>query len=159
LAPGNSKNEFLALEVDPDLKRKGIVILAVVFNDGTADGLAESIREIQDYRLGEQKQIEHIYGFLSDQAAFFLKDHLDVVKELQTNMLSVPEGTGTELPKYVQFGIQDTKQRLSHQVESILGKRDENTEKKYEALSEYVKEKALRLKTYTEYVKGRPNTQ
>jgi hypothetical protein len=159
VAPGKSKDEFLAIDIDPELKRKGIVILAVVFDDSTSDGYADSIREIQDYRLGEQKQIERLNDFLNDNSILSIKSHLDILSEMQTKMLSVSEDTGADFPKYVQFGIQDTKQRMSRQIEKIVANRDENTEKKFAAFLEYIKEKTLILRVYTEAIKINNNTQ
>lgn len=155
VAPGSFKNEFLAFNVDPDLRSKGIVILSVVFDDGTADGSAQSIAEIQDYRLGEQKQIEHLGSFLNSNSTLSTRDHLDVIRDMEANMLSVSEDTGTEFPKYVQFGILDTKQRLSRQIEEIIAQRDEKTEKRFAAFSEYLKEKALTLGKYSEAIKNK----
>jgi hypothetical protein len=160
IAPGRSKDELLALEVDPDLKSKGIVIHAVVFDDGTADGNIDAIKEIQDYRLGEQAQIEHVNNFLRANSMLSTKSHLDIAKDLQSNMLSPPpQGGEPQLPKYVRFGIQGTKQGISRLIEKIVNAKDENTEKRFAALSEYIAEKASVLRKYVEAIKVEKTNQ
>src|SRR5215471_10488274 len=56
ILPGSSTEALLT--VTPNLKAKGVVISAVLFADGTADGDPKAIRELQEYRLGESLQME-----------------------------------------------------------------------------------------------------
>jgi hypothetical protein len=74
---------------------------------------------------------------------------------MQDNMLSVPEGAGASLPDYVRSGIEHTKVGIAQQIDQILGSRDEKTEKKFDAFSEYISEKARQLREYTEAAKSK----
>ena len=153
IRPGQSKEELLAINIDPELEKKGIVILAVIFEDGTTDGSLESIKDIQDYRLGEKMQMDHILS-LSDEALNTPTDEMQrALNKIKTNMLTMPEASAANLSMFVKFGIDDTRGRMSRYVENVMNNNNGNTTVKFAKFMEYIKEKSLMLNEYSKAIK------
>ncbi|HTG17523.1 MAG TPA: hypothetical protein VK747_19910 [Blastocatellia bacterium] len=146
IAPGEYRDELLALSIDPELKGRGINILAVVFEDGTADGLVASIREIEDYRLGERMEMDHVGKLLDSISNAPTTALTSVLVEVQSNILSsTPDGAKNQRSIFVQFGVKDTKERISAYIDNI---KNDPGATKFNKLLEYSASKSLALKTY-----------
>ena len=64
ISPGNIEEDYQGIGIDPELNAKGIVILAVMFEDGTSDGDPVHIQEIAQHRLGGKMQMEQVLSML-----------------------------------------------------------------------------------------------
>jgi hypothetical protein len=148
IAPGVVKEDILSIDIDPDLQARGIVIHAVVFDDGTSDGNPDSIKEIEDYRLGEKMQLDHTLRLLD--AALNVPDEevLGAISTAQANLLASSAKSESALPTWVKFGISDTEKRISHYIDNIKQKHDRDTKNKITQLIQYSRQKAAELTTY-----------
>ncbi len=151
IAPGDSKEELLPIDFDPDIKKVDVAIRAVVFEDGASDGHPEFIKEIQDYRLGEYMQISATLRLLSSASNSLNEESQVALNQAQAGQLTET----ASLPLYVKFGISDTQKRLSHYIDNI--KKMPLTESKsgLAALIDYSKTKTDELRKHVELSKGK----
>jgi predicted outer membrane protein len=68
IAPGATKEKTCSLP-SPASSEKGITILAVVYEDGTSDGVAKFVKQILDERAGTQAQLSRILPLFRDALA------------------------------------------------------------------------------------------
>lgn len=117
ISPGNTWMEYCPYQ--PSLEKNNFVILAVVFEDGTASGTPESVKAIKDIRQGERMQMLRFRPLVEDalqSADSELSIALDKL-ESQIGFLSVDEEES--LANYVAFGLNREKQRLLRSIGDI----------------------------------------
>ena len=109
--------------VQENLGQNGIQILAVVFDDGTADGDPKYIKEITDYRLGIKLERERVLPMLENILTSKPQTFSKALEELETHMTSV-------LPSYQQngklnnidLGIRNERRRILSEIKMLRDK-------------------------------------
>jgi hypothetical protein len=153
IMPGFTRQQLLPINIDPDLESKGIIILAVVFEDGSGDGHPDFIKEINDYRRGETMQMERVSRLLGKSLSASDGDLVSALDSVQANMLSAPGESDNSSPMFFNFGISDTQKRISSYIENIKQKPEKEIRGKLIELINYSNYKSSELKGYLEKVK------
>lgn len=151
IAPGDSKDELLPIDFDPDIKKVDVAIRAVIFEDGASDGNPESIKEIQDYRLGEYMQISVTLRLLSSASNSLNEASQIALDQARAGLLTKTDS----LPLYVRFGISDTQKRLSHYIDNIKNMPNKESKSGLATLIDYSKTKTDELRKQVELSKGK----
>ncbi|SRR6266404_694832 len=94
IEPGDVLERFEAIDVDPELMRIGIVVRAVAFNDGTADGNPGFVRGIDEFRLGEMMQTEQFLSSLSNIRDASDPEAFSQLEEAKASMLALEKISG-----------------------------------------------------------------
>jgi len=146
--PGAVVELVEAINIDPDLSTTGLVIRAVVFDDGTADGEAKYIGEINDYRQGEMMQIKHATSLLREIAK--TPDN-EILRSLgKVNNTFSRSSSTDKLPQSVAFGAEDARKRMAVYVENIKAQDEGNIRSRVIKLLDYCRNKSMELSLYNE---------
>lgn len=160
IKPGEVIEHLEPIEVDPHLYKKGLVILAVILDDGSSDGNSQSVREINEHRLGQMMQIERAHELLqpissSDEENF--SDQLDAIKP---KLLSKDDPAYKDLSDSAKFGLSDAKDRLTRYIDKIIQKNNSEEKKNgLEGLVNYCENKAKTFRIYREAVTNKQTKQ
>lgn len=110
IAPGELIHENYARNLGLDTR--GVVILAVVFDDKTGDGDAEYVRGLLEYNEGMKMQrlysLEVLQNILKSQNSIISP----ALNKLQSAVSPLSEDEINKLQQNVQFGIRDEQKRL-----------------------------------------------
>jgi hypothetical protein len=144
--PGEIVDLEEAINVDPDLSTKGLIIRAVVFDDRSGDGEPESIREIDDYRQGEMMQMKQTTIRLNQSAEASDSEMISTLNDVSNSFLS-GDG-GPMLSRSVRFGAEDTRKRIAVLAGKINKQPDGNIKSSVHTLLAYCARKSTQLSQY-----------
>jgi hypothetical protein len=85
----------------PHSKHKGIFILAVVYEDGTTDGVPKYINQILDARAGKQAQLQRILPILED--GLITTKNVTLKEKWRTNTLKIQNLPNSEEGKSFEY--------------------------------------------------------
>lgn len=151
IKPGQIKDELLPIDLDPDLETRGLIVLAVILEDGTIDGEIESAKVIQDHRIGDEAEMDRIDKILSDDSPVSvasLQSKLDQIK-----VVAHPDAE-ENLPQDTKFAIRDARRRVLRLFEDLSNRNNDDIEMKLRGIRDYVKEKKTGLKKYIEAIRS-----
>lgn len=160
IQPGEVIEHIEAIEVDPYLSKKGIIIQAVVFEDGSNDGTWKVIKEINEYRRGQLLQIELAQELLQ-QVSFStdndLSEKLEAVKaKLQSGYNLANQG----LSESARFGFSDTGRRITLYIDNVKQMEgDRGIRQGLERLVKYCETKATKFRMYQQLLRNKQKTQ
>jgi hypothetical protein len=100
-----------------------LIILAVVFEDGTADGDSNTIREITEMHLGKQRAYEYFLGRVQLLLNSADTQSMEDLEKIRSEIANLPEERG--MSGYMRRGFNRGKQDLLEelqQVQSNLGR-------------------------------------
>ncbi|HXU37819.1 MAG TPA: hypothetical protein VN937_15760 [Blastocatellia bacterium] len=130
ILPENTYQEIYAIQHETDAR--GITILAVVLEDGTTDGDAEAIEEIEYYRLGMKMERKRVLSLLQ---GVLKTDDSEIVSALSRveNQVSSPSITQDKTLPYqknrrlynINFGTSDERMRIAREIHSIIMQRQD----------------------------------
>lgn len=145
--PGEIVDLEEAINVDPDLSTKGLIIRAVVFDDGSGDGEPESIKEIDDYRQGEMMQMKQTTNRLNQSAEASDSEMISTLNDVSNNSFLSGDG-GRMLSRSVRFGAEDTRKRIAVLAGKINKQPDGNIKSSVQILLDYCARKSTQLSQY-----------
>jgi hypothetical protein len=121
--------------VDDTLIRDGFGIVAVIFEDGTGNGDARVIRQISDIRYGEKLQYQRSLPLL-ERAASVSDNSLPETLDQLPLQISSPENQDSNLSPYVKSGIQNAKNHLIQELQTVkeVARRQGNSKAKSKLL-------------------------
>lgn len=128
MAPGAIKEKLCGLP-SPTSSEKGITVLAVVYEDGTSDGVAQFVKQILDERAGTQAQISRILPLFRD--ALTTPTSKRLVKKREEIKLKLEQLPEDEEGQSLEFriGLHNEKERAMDslkQLEQIEQERGED---------------------------------
>lgn len=156
--PGEIVDLIEAINVDPDLIRKGLIVRAVVFDDGTGDGELESIKEIDDYRQGEMMQMKQTAKRLMESAEASDGEMVLALDEVSKTSLS-SMNVSRMLSPSVRFGAEDTRKRIALLAGKITKQPDGNIKSGVTALLDYCTRKSTQLSQYNDAIGSRTGSK
>lgn len=139
IAPGTIVENYQAIDIDPELRTKGVSILAVMFEDGTSDGDPAHIQEITQYRLGGKMQIERALAALEKVKSLPKNKMIAELRRMNTELTSSEEHNDA-LPRYVTFGMNDVNIILSREVERLSNQPTDDAERQINTVIEKYKQ-------------------
>jgi hypothetical protein len=133
MTPGATRTELCGLP-SPTSPDKGIIILAVVYEDGTSDGDLKFIKQIFDVRAGTQAQIARILPIFRDALAT-PKNMILVQKQeaMKLELEQIPEEEEEGQSFEFRRGLHDEKERAMNnlkQLEEVERERGEDITRK-----------------------------
>jgi hypothetical protein len=111
--PGAIREQKYFLQ--PDVDKLGIGIHAVVFEDGTADGIQHFVNNIREYRSGMKIQREYSLALLKG----ILETNLVDIQSLKIQTPQISEDKQKELPYFFKRGFQDEQDRFHQLIQRI----------------------------------------
>jgi|GEM_PF-1803406 len=137
-------------EAEPELDTQGIVVLSVIFEDGTSDGDLNSVRELKEYRSGVKVFAK---TFLSELEKMPISssetDTSSMLLKLRSKVSALTENEGPNVPFHVRLGFHDEKSRTLQQLNGIEQhwSRATTLEERQQAASSGLAEITARYKT------------
>lgn len=108
----------------PELEERGIVVLAVLFNDHTGDGDSWYLNRLLEYRKGMKMQRQQTIQALQRVLSLSDVDLPQGFDKLVSQSFSLSEEDIKRLPMPVQLGIKDERRRLLRSLATIKGATD-----------------------------------
>ena len=151
IAPGALREEIWPLAANNEIETLGLVIHAVLFEDGTSDGSRDGISELRDYRIGQRIQMDYTLGVLDGILNANDEELVQEMNAAKSSLLSYSEKTKDDaLPTWVKSGIEHTAKGMAHYIDNIKEKPGKDTREKLSLLLKYTREKTADLRTYVE---------
>ncbi|HJQ67477.1 MAG TPA: hypothetical protein VKA70_00785 [Blastocatellia bacterium] len=151
IAPGALREIMWLLAANNEIESRGLVIHAVLFDDGTSDGNQNVINELHDYRIGQEIQMDYTLGVLDSTLNVSDERLVQEIDAAKTSLFSYSgKSTGDALPMWVKLGIEHTEKIMSHHIDNIKQKSGKATREALSQLVKYTREKITGLKTYLE---------
>jgi hypothetical protein len=118
IAPGAIKEKLCGLP-SPTSSEKGITILAVVYEDGTSDGVAKFVKQILDERAGTQAQISRILPLFRDALATPTSKRLMKKREeIKLKLEQLPEDEEGQSLEF-RIGLHNEKERAIDSLKQL----------------------------------------
>ncbi len=126
-----------------DMVKEGIIIRAVTFDDGTADGDAKIIKQIKDTRMGERMLLVKVLPLLTKTINSSNADLLTNLDALESQISSLLNAENSTLPDNVRIGSQNAKYKVINNIKEIKREYQNN-------LSINIREKLITVKDHQE---------
>lgn len=152
IEPGEVREEIEAIDVDPELLPRGIIVRAVVFDDATADGDPRFIQQIHDFRLGEMMQTE---GFLSSLSELRGASEAEVPSLLQgavSNLLNLE--TNSRMSADVTSGLRNMRLVFTREIDTVRSAQKDDRTRVVNALVNHYQSKLAESRAYIEPQEG-----
>lgn len=117
LASGGIYEDWFLNESNPNVP--DVVIFAVMFEDGSSDGEADMIREMEQTRQGKRIQVERFKSLLQNALAASGGDTVEVLEKIEHDILATPEDMDERLPGNVKLGLYNEKSRLLNELRHL----------------------------------------
>jgi hypothetical protein len=98
---------------------KPIIVLGVLFEDGTSDGDTQVIAEVTQRRIGARLQLKRIVPFLRAALASKNGNNTAILEQLKSQILSLPENPDPGQPPSIAGGLRSAKQDVITMLEEI----------------------------------------
>ena len=122
IPPGEIWVELVPIE--PDTDTKGITLMAVHFEDGTADGDEGAIKIMEDGRAGEKTQIRRALALIRQALRSPNADSIATLDELLSQIRSLPsDGKKDEF----WAGLESGKQRMIAIIDDLRQKQNDHS--------------------------------
>lgn len=122
-APGKIEEDIIpaatSLSSGASALEQNINILAVVFTDNSSEGGVKAAAEIKDRRRGVKKQLSHILPLLKNTLSVSDINLPTALRELKSQILSLPERPESGSSRAIGFGMYDAKQDILLVIEKI----------------------------------------
>jgi hypothetical protein len=102
--------------ISPDLRNKGIAVLAVIFEDGTTEGAPDSVKNLIQYRLGGKSQVEQTISNLEAVKDLSESNQLTKFEQLKSVMRTSLKQQENTL-SYFRFGTKDVQDTFLMEIE------------------------------------------
>jgi hypothetical protein len=117
LQPGEVREEIYPVQVG--LEQSGFKLLAVIFDDGSAEGNPKYVEEIRDYRAGMKMQRRHALQLLESIGSGGTASLSEVLEAVKSKISVLSNDEEQKLPRHIKFGIDDERDRLLRQIGMI----------------------------------------
>lgn len=132
---GTASFEGGPYQISPDLRKKGIVVLAVIFEDGTTEGEPNAVENLIQYRLGGKAQIERTLSELNKIKELSEDRQLAEFDRFKSNIQA--SSTQQEItPSYFRFGAKDVQDTFLMEMENFKNNADKESKYKVNKLIE-----------------------
>lgn len=131
LFPGGIRKEVLPLQVDLD--KHGIKILAVIFEDRTSDGDANSIQEMSDYRAGVKLQRIHSLSILQSIQKLAASGIRFSLSEFEARGAALSKEEEEKLSPNVKLGFRTERNRFLRLLSNLKNLRRAEEEGNFKA--------------------------
>lgn len=106
-----------SVHIAPDLRKKGISVLAVIFEDGTTEGDSARVENLTQYRLGGKTQVEEILFNLEAVRESSKSEQLTKYEQLKSSLRD--SSKHQEMTRsYFRFGKKDVQDTFLMEVGS-----------------------------------------
>lgn len=124
---GGDENEFISpgaiyekvYFAQEGLDEQGIVVRAVVFEDGTSDGEPDFIKEIKDYRVGMKLERERVLARLHYILSSTQTDILADLEKLELDTLSLTQGRRYGKLDNIALGSRNERKRILDEIKNF----------------------------------------
>lgn len=117
--PGTERIEYSS--VQPDMDKLGVRVLAAIFEDGSADGDQQYVREMREYRKGMRMQRERSVVLLSTLVNLDSDQIQTALGNFETESPPVSEEQQKQLPYFVRRGLGDERDRFIRLARGLKG--------------------------------------
>lgn len=123
LMPGQIRKELCVLQ--EGIETYGIKLHAVRFTDGTTDGAPQVAYELQQFRMGNQLQRQHLIKQLDDILASEQAVTAAAIQRLQATMSPLTQEQEMALYFRMQWGMRDQRRQFLEQLAGLEEKAQE----------------------------------
>lgn len=148
IEPGEVRERIEAIDVDPELLPRGFVVLAVVFDDATADGDPQFIQQIHDFRLGEMLQTEGFLSSLSDLRGASEAEVPSLLQGAVSNMLNLE--TNSRMSADVISGLRNMRLVFTREIDTVRSAQKDDRTRVVNALVNHYQSKLAEIRVYNE---------
>jgi hypothetical protein len=103
-----------------EIKRRGITILAVLFDDHTGDGDPHYLKRLLQYREGMKMQRLRALDAFQKVLDSGVTNVFEALEQVVSEIPTLPEEEIKQLPQQVQFGIKDERNRLQRVTRTLF---------------------------------------
>jgi hypothetical protein len=121
-----------------------LVVLCVLFEDGTSDGDTQVISEATQRRLGVRLQLKRIVPLLQVGSASMNGNEADTLKQLETQILSLSEAPAPGQTPAMASGLRAAKQDVIFMLQE-LGQAPGNIQEKFTQVKAHVDKRLAKL--------------
>lgn len=101
-----------------DSRNRGVIVLCVVFEDGSSEGVPKYIKQIENNRLGEKTQTRRAL-LLIDKALAHSNINAEVLENLKREVSSLPDRDNDNDNDDIVSGLKHRRAQLISQIEGI----------------------------------------
>jgi len=132
ILPGSTYQGIYAIQHETDTR--GITILAVILEDGTTDGDAEAIEEVECYRLGMKMERKRVLSLLQDALKLDDSEIASALSRVEYQVSSLPVTQDKTQPYEknrrlynIYFGTRDERMRIVREIQDIIHRHHPDT--------------------------------
>jgi hypothetical protein len=124
LRPGVITQEKYAIQAE--LETKGITVLSVIYEDGTAEGVSKNVEQIKQYRQGMKIERDHTLRLLKKIASAPDSEMLAQFANIESKLPALSDDQKDKLPFFVRIGYLDQLHVVVSQMGSLANKLQES---------------------------------
>jgi hypothetical protein len=122
LPPGGVTTEKYGIQAE--LETRGVTVLAAIFEDGTTDGEARAVQDINQYRLGVKIQSDYSVKLLRTLAALSDSEFASEAKQIRSKLAALSPAEEDDLALSTKMGYRYQRDLTLHQMQDLLSALD-----------------------------------
>jgi hypothetical protein len=140
LAPGEVYKYDYPYPSNTAFAREPLTVEAVLFEDGTGDGLPDKVKSLEDVFLSNRKELEHVIAILQEALTWADIDTMPGLLKLQTDLSKTPDYMyGVDMKGLAGITLTSWKA-------TAMGRVTETQKAKYEGTAAGIRESVTRIK-------------